>query len=537
MSKKIYIQDWLSLKPYKEQCVTDSYYLKLSNHVKKILLLEEPFFREQNMDEEDINRLACFFTSYFEDIISGTNIWNSFVRKHKQLYQKHLPFYETKEYCEGEINVEDIRFLTWYFVNATQENKFISPYHPQFFIISDRVMDIFEDAWEYAPENKRLQSLYKIDVNGSDYYVVRKLIDTVLFHTYLFHIDTGTKIIEAIIEVFEKEEDEEKIPSLLNEIRDDMLHNSHTQLLALTGKEWTAEILGGEHPLYQDLISMSKKILGWFFYKGQNETDIFLEHIASGMKFNMTKKSYDHSEELHDKDKLLFMGIVRWKNEWWFSGIQVIIGFDADLILDEKNSLKSRNAVAFLYHQSDKVQEMLDEQFVSFLKFNKGLQIAFMPTSEIDDFIKKYTEFYNDSLNLSEKEIKDAEARHRKDGFFPENELKFSDVAGEEHGTALVFYNPRSGAEIVLEANSAFPLPNNPYFKKEQSEEHLIRLLMDKGISADLVWFCMHNCKSKLPFFKKGIGTELLKDMDFFLRLWKGRNYFQEPSITMIGEE
>jgi hypothetical protein len=71
--------------------------------------------------------------------------------------------------------------------------------------------------------------------------------------------------------------------------------------------------------------------------------------------------------------------------------------------------------------------------------------------------------------------------------------------------------------------------------KKIYIQEHIIRLLMEESISPQAVMFCIDNCKSKLPFFKQGIGKELLKDMDFMLRLWKGRNYFQEPSITLTG--
>ena len=535
MSKKIYIQDWLLLKPYQKQTATDNYYLRLSNDVKDTLMWDEQFFTQRNMDENDINKLACFLTSYFEDIISGTNIWNAFVRKHKQLYKKHLPFFAPKDYFEEEINVEDIHFLMWYFINSLQENTIIFPYHPQFRIISDRVMDIFEDAWEYAPENEHLQSFYQIDANESDFYFVRKLIDRVLFDTYLFHIDTGIKLKEKEKEILENaKNDEDRTIMYLNDNRDNILHNSHTQLLALTGKEWAAEILGSAHPLYNELLSISRKINGWFYYKGQDKTDVFLEHIASGMKFNMTKKSYERFKDLQNTDDLLYIGIVKWKNEWWFSGIQARVPFNADLILDEKNSLSSRNAVAFLYHQSDNVQEMLDEQLTSFLKFNKGSQIAFMPASEVDNFLKKYTEFYNNSLNLSEKEIKESEERLRKDGFFHKDKPIFSDFE-ETQDTALVFFNPKSGAEILLDTNSAFPLPNNPYFKKRQSEEHIIRLLMDVSISPEAVWFCIDNCKSKLPFFKQGIGKELLKDMDFMLRYWKGRNYFQDPSITLTG--
>jgi len=533
MSKKIYIQDWLLLKPYKKQSATDSYYLKLSNDVKTMLMLGKELFDKVNMNEDDINLLACFLTSYFEDLASETNIWNTFVRKHKQLYQKHLPFFDLEDYCEEEINVEDITFLIWYFVNTLQNQTLIFPYNSVFRIMADMIMVVFEERWEYAPKNEHLLSFYQIDANETNFYVVRKFIDRILFDTYLFYSDTKMQLVEGIYEIKEGVEDEDKIPAMLNENRDNLTHNACTQLLALTGKEWAAEILGSTHPLYNDILSISKKASGWFFYKGQDETDVFLEHIASSMKFNMTKKSYDHSANLKTDD-LLYIGIVKWKDEWWFSGIQCQTPFNPDLILDEKNSIESRSKVSFLYQQSDKIEEMLGEQLASFLKFNKGSQIAFMPSSKLEDFMQKYIEFHNKSLKLSKKEIEESEKRQRKDGFFGgEKPLSFD--LTETGKTAIVFFNPKGGCEILFDIHSAFPLPNNPYFKEEQSKNHLMDLLAGETASTELVLFCIDNCKSKIPFFNQETGKRLLEDMDFMLRFWKSENYFRTPSITLTG--
>jgi len=38
MSAKIFIKDWLDLKPYRKHALTDSYYLKLANEVKTNLI-------------------------------------------------------------------------------------------------------------------------------------------------------------------------------------------------------------------------------------------------------------------------------------------------------------------------------------------------------------------------------------------------------------------------------------------------------------------------------------------------------------------
>jgi hypothetical protein len=321
--------------------------------------------------------------------------------------------------------------------------------------------------------------------------------------------------------------------SLLNENRDHLLHKSHTRLLSLTGKEWASEIIGENHPLHHDYPNMSERIQGYFLYKGQNDKDISIEHIASGRKFSLTKKSFDYSQALKEIDTVLFMGIVQWRNEWWFSGVYFQAPYNADLVLDEKNSLDSRMAVNFLDHQEQNVDELLEKQFEAFMDFTNGHQIVFVESDKIDDFIKNYTEHFNASLKLSKKEIDQARKRAKAEGFFggKEKPHDFSNVS--ESG--LVFFNPKSGAEIALAVNSAFPLPNNPFFNIDESEGHIMRLFMAGELSKELAMFCIDNCRSDLPFFKGNKGKMFLSDIDFLLRFWKKADYFSKPSISFTG--
>lgn len=188
---RIYIKTWSALKPYDKQAKTDLYYLKIANEIKETFLSNEEaiqLFMHLNSDEVDV--LSCFLTSYFEDVISETNIWNSFVRMHSNLYGAPLPFYDTSEYYEEEINVQDVSFLIWYFINSIQQEQFFSPVNDFIIDSAALVIEIFDEAWEYAPENELLQSYYRLDEGETDFYLARNLIDTILFSSYLFYPDT-----------------------------------------------------------------------------------------------------------------------------------------------------------------------------------------------------------------------------------------------------------------------------------------------------------------------------------------------------------
>ena len=536
LKERIYIKQWLDLKPYDNQTYTDSYYLKLCNEVKRsIITNKQSLVLKTYLNSDEIDILACFLTSYLEDLISETNIWNSFIRIHKRLYGKQLPFYEIDEYYEQEINLPDVCFLTWYFINTIQQDKFIAPFNDFIIEISKKVMDVFENVWEYAPENELLKTFYSIDETEVDFYIARNLIGNVLFKTYLFYPDILLDLWESEFEIIENSKYNEHLLNFLNENRDHRLHNVFTRLLGLKGQEWVADILGESHNLSKDFRNISKKIGGYFFYKGHDEGNVFIEHIASGKKFNLTKKSFDHVETLKEVDTILFMGIVKWRNEWWFSGGYFQTEFDPDLVLNEKNSMESRSAVSFLDNQYKDLDDILGGQLKVFKKFNNNQQIAFMDSDKIESFLKDYIDYFNNSLKLSQKEKEEAKQRAREDGFFG-NENETSDFS-EVSESGLVFFNPKSGAEIALGVNSAFPEKNNPFYNKNESEEHIMRLFSAEELSKELAIYCVNNFKKDLTFFKSAEGNLYLDNLDFLLRFWKRGNYFSKPTITFTGKE
>ncbi|MCX6220817.1 MAG: DUF3843 family protein [Bacteroidia bacterium] len=534
-NERIYIHDWLAMKPYQHQTKTDSYYLRLSNEVKQTILSEQTaLVFLMYIHKEDIDLLSCFLCAWFEDMISQTNVYGSFVRIHKRLYNKQLPFYDLDEYYEDEINPQDVSFLIWYFLNTIQTEKFIAPFNGFITKTAEKVFAVFDNAWDNAPENRLLKSIYTSNEDDTDFYSARYLIDTILFKTYLFFPDTLLRLKEQEEEIVEDGGDNKNLLAILNENRDSSLHKSHTRLLSLQGKEWAAEVIGTDHPLYPDFLNSSQRIRGYFIYKGQDEFNISLEHISSGKKFKLCKKSFDHSSNLKEVDTIVFMGIVKWRDEWWFSGVYFQTEFNADLVLDEKNSLESRRAVDFLDHKSKETEETIELQQRVFLDYNHGAPIAFMASEEMENYMKEFTLFYNKSLTHSEKDFEEARERARKEGYFGKNEDESHDFS-EIAESGLLFFNPKSGIEMAFDVNSAFPLPDNSYFKEEESEDHIFRLLMDESISSELAMYCINNCKTNLPFFENEEGKRYLNDIDFLLRFWKKENYHSKPSVTLVG--
>lgn len=56
MNSKVYIKDWLALKPYDKQTATDIYYLSICNKVKKALISNRySLLMQQVLSKNDTN--------------------------------------------------------------------------------------------------------------------------------------------------------------------------------------------------------------------------------------------------------------------------------------------------------------------------------------------------------------------------------------------------------------------------------------------------------------------------------------------------
>lgn len=531
MKNKIYIKHWLALKPEHYSSNTDIYYLKIANKINNNFNTIISLSLSQFLSKDDKAVFCCFLASYFEDIISNLNIWQSFKLMHKELYKKPLPFYDIdQDYIDEEINFEDIAFLTWYYLNTIQDNQFISPYNDFILDIATVTMQVLDEEYEYAPENNILKSLYKFENSDEDFNKTRAFMQFVFFESYLFYTDTKYELDQEYLKTIEenKEEAPETVLGYIREITEDFTFNKTSSLLAVNAKDWAKNILGKNHKSYQNISGISQKISGLFLYKKQNPSSVFIEHIASGMPFEMTKKSFDHHERL-EEDEILYIGLANYKSEWWFTGNFILQEFDADTILDQKNSAEARTEVNFLEDQN-KFKEILNKQEKGFLKFNNGAHFAFLKSGDIEKFVSDYMEFYNNQLAPEPESIENAKQRARDEGYF----AKVSNIEIKDD-LVVIFFNPKNGIEIYNDILDAFPDEKNPFFIEENSKD-IMHILLSPKYSTEFVNCFIKTYNSKLSFFKKEPFKSYLNDLDFLLRFWKKDNYKTKSTLVLTGK-
>ena len=538
MRKRFYIKRWLEFKPQNYNGKTDIHYLTIANAIYSCLKSEQKFMLLRFVDEDEIVNLCCFITCYYEDVISQTNIWKSFKKLYFEAHKKRLPFYTLGDhYVDEEINGEDISFLIWYYINTIQSEVFINPHNRIFFDIAGQVMDVLDEDYEFAPENQVLKNIFTLNPDEADesyeFYETRSYLQTVFFESYLFYPDIKRRLDDDIFETLmalDEEKPELKL-SYIREVTEDYTFNKVSALLALNAKDWAKEVLGPSHANYEAWSNISPKIKGLFQYTSQSDTDVILEHIASGIAFKMTKKSFDLLEDLRE-DEIIYIGLVKYNEEWWFSGNFTAQPFNAALILDQKNSAEARSEVSLLVDRQD-IQSILSQQKQAFLDYNEGSLIAFLKSKDLNPFIENYFEFYNNSLKLTNQKKFEADKRAKREGYF--GGIHNSEGWDDAEDLFVLFFNPNSGIEFYDDIINAFPDERNPFFSDE-SQEDVQHILMSQVCSTEFTNYFIEHYRDRLDYFKVEPYKSYLNDLDFLLKFWKKDNYKTKSTVVLTGK-
>jgi len=524
---KIYLDRWMAFHPYKKPGPGDYYYLELSNRLYKMIESWPEQGLLSELQKDDIEDLCCYLSCYLEDVVSGIGLMRAFTEQHRELYAKDLPFYNPAEYYNDDINREDIYFLLWhYFSKILYEDTIVSPLSTDLIYLGNAVYQVLDEEFEKAPENTGLKELMTLSPAEEDFFVIRERIEFIVLDSYLFFhnrlecmVEVAEKL-EAIKDTKEDHDLERDIPLITYETIDNYLLSKVHPLLATHGKDWLAQVLGRDHPLFQDIGSITEKKHGVYMYRERKDNDLWFEHIASGSLIPVTVRSYTTLPDLKEGKTIMSCSFIRWKNKWWFSGISAVFPFDPGRIEKERGPEGNKNLFGGL---DTKLGEILQKQSSLFLEFNKGKPIAFFDTMELA------AEYVVDFMEYNKASLQDQRAA---EAVTIPNSLSISDEVKNEPG--FVFFNPESGLEMVYGYNELIPDPDNSLYSEEKSRGNAIELLISQEISRE----CSQYLAGRIGFGALAFPGEheddiLEENLNFLLRYWKAERYFSVPSITL----
>ena len=507
---RIALKDWLEYHPYVKEAPSDQFYITLGNDIQHEMLLIDI---EDNLVGADYKCLACMLTCYFEDIISQTGMWTSFIDEHHKLYGKYLPFFDMDGYVRGSINLADIQFLIWHFCsNLSVQIHFIDPYSIEHNEIANCVYAKLIEAAESAPKNEDLIAALVLSPDA-DIHEVREHLDFFFFGCYLHQYYFAALLEEEKLDVNNQKGSHKNFDPLLEDRRLHLLFNNVSPLLAQSSGEMLARWAGETHPLYKKIISLPKRREGVFLYEGASAAYLQMKHIASGITIGLCKPA-GWKFPLVAKVTKIRMGIVQWGDEWYAIGPAFPLADTEQVKTTEQDKYLFASVASHLG-----VVKRVEECFFE-ANYDKNIVIF---ESKLDTyiFIDKVWEMYHLKYGTDTMDRKKYDVN------------ALTSNVDEDLENLVVFFNPRAGMEFYPNIAQCIAAWDNIFFDKN-AETNIEELMLDKRISSDFISFLIKNQMIEIePISGKGGYPYVWANCDFLLRYWKKERYMSEPKLII----
>lgn len=455
MKKVIYTQEWVAMHPYTKVDDVDIYYTNLANKIYHAL--DESCLVHQFADTQDAKCLALCIAGYFEDILSGTNIWKTFTTECNRRYGAYLPFYlkgtivekgivhendgTSPAYSQDDINVADIKFLLWHhYQQSVFGRDIIPPLFSTIEVAANLVYNVLDTEYETAPENERLYEFLCTQPTGEDdFYAYRNVLEW--FH-YGCYFNVGNRKRFAIAMQWLAN------TGNLNDItvygmKIEQMMESRDNLLALTSAEWLAKISEShpEHKLWTETEYRNNRA---FTIEREDDKFYYAKDLFSKDTIKVDKRSSADAdfEPLIKEGKVVFTNMVRFGGAWWQNGTMRV----AD------NDKETKKIVA---EERDRLNHKLQLKDYQLLKDNGyGARFVFADTL---DQAKEFVE------SIGYKRLKDVK--------FPK----------ECERGVIVYGSPYTGMNIAINIAHCIKADVNAYYDAERAEANCFDIICGRG--------------------------------------------------------
>lgn len=168
------------------ETATDKFYFDLCIHLVEIAREQKLF---PSYPEKVMERAALALIGYYQDVVCDGGIWRSFIEECRRLYGFTVPFYtdESHDYIDYELNLADVKFMTWYALSMNYENRRVeNPLDKEILHGATVWYQELEKVYEEAPipEGYRFSAELEIH-NEEDRPEIMRLANWLFLHCYL----------------------------------------------------------------------------------------------------------------------------------------------------------------------------------------------------------------------------------------------------------------------------------------------------------------------------------------------------------------
>ena len=489
-----FAKDIVAGHPMRKSCSTDLYYAKVCNELLQCVMWVTS---EEDIDVGVKEDIAITVALYFEDIVSDSGIWHSFVKKNRELYGFWVPFYDVDyaDYMPDEPHVEDIRFLIWQTL-IDGSDELINPDYPLAYVLAERLYEILYKEFEKSPINDELKEYFIKASFTDDYINLRSVLLWVFDSCYL------TYNVEQKVSLFHTES---KRLSRYTPANDSMAasYNVHVQFafkykvgpLALLPQEWLAMILEFNHNAEKARLVRSVEYRDFDIYHTESVDDKYFYFIGSdGLKITVEKNDFQGigEKKIKNSDGCV-MACVKFGDMWHPNGMSV---WDT-----RKESFEEQRDIKKNYRSG-----ISKKNFDRLMKMSGGSPLFYFRDG------RELRRFMIDDMGCPEHIIKDSKA----------DDCEF-----------IAFWIPAYDGDFYILDEGALCIkdPRNPYYDEAKAREDAIEIVMgyDYG-EGDMVSYLISHGMLPDAAFPSALGYEdgrrmAQNNLDFLARISKLDNY------------
>ena len=132
-------------------CDTDKQYAQLASDIYDLIHPELGFATDREI------RNACISLAlYFEDLHSGTRVFETFTHIYKKMYGSYLPFYASKDADSSGASLDAMRFMIWHSLCAEREQRVLNPTNDGMTEIARKLLGLWESKKSTIQPNEEL---------------------------------------------------------------------------------------------------------------------------------------------------------------------------------------------------------------------------------------------------------------------------------------------------------------------------------------------------------------------------------------------
>lgn len=450
----ITIDEWRRVHPTAMKSSTDNYYAKVATRIYK--LLKSQRFDAQEIQDDDLRRIAVDMAAYLEDKISGLNIWNSFIGLYRKMGLCDYPLYDisSEEMYDDEPNFSDVRFLLWYQMTNIIERIVVNPFNLSLESTAKDIFNILEEEFERAPETEILKEWLLHTDTYDDPTDLFKVMYWAASLSYLFRSRHRAENVDSIIAItkdfYGYAEDEDTDDGY----EDGMLMiavyflamNTTTGPLDVHPWVYLAQILDLQdceqcHEYAERLRAMKSRTILPYLIKDRDEMYLSVEDI-DGNRMNICLDNVeDVEDEMMQPGKTLLAPLYYYEDSWHVNGWSDIIPEDEGLeVFDDTRRDFEIASAADKRHYNESLQA------------NHGSPIGIVRNAEALDKILGFSKSNDSDYRAVLKEIKD-----------------YKDI--------LFFVNRNSDPVIFHNMAKAIKLPGNTLYNPEYATENACKII------------------------------------------------------------